>query len=167
MRSPFFFFLFFLCLSRVAAQVTLDWELYHPVQKQWLKFGQAGTVQEFLWKTGELPDPFYGENEAQYQWIEQEQWVFRSMFFLEEKFFNAKTLVLDIPNLDTYAQIYLNGKLLAKTANFFVHYQLEIEVTSLNCGYNQLEIRIESGCSEQLDVRVHDPRQVIVYATKH
>lgn len=144
MRSPFFFFLFFLCLSRVAAQVTLDWELYHPVQKQWLKFGQAGTVQEFLWKTGELPDPFYGENEAQYQWIEQEQWVLRSMFFLEEKFFNAKTLVLDIPNLDTYAQIYLNGKLLAKTANFFVHYQLEIEVVSLNCGYNQLEIRIES-----------------------
>ena len=148
MRATHFLLLFILCLSPVAAQVTLDWELYHPVKKQWLKFGQAGTVQEFLWHSGELPDPFYGENEAQYQWIEQEHWVFRSQFFLEEKFFNAKTLVLDIPNLDTYAQIYLNGKLLAKTVNFFVHYRLEIEVASLICGYNQLEIRIESPMSQ-------------------
>jgi hypothetical protein len=52
------------------AQLTLDWEMYHPVQKTWLPFGQAGTVQEFLWKKGELPDPFYGENETNYQWIE-------------------------------------------------------------------------------------------------
>ena len=147
MRSPIFLLLFVLCLSKVAAQVTLDWELYHPFQKQWLKFGQNGTVQEFLWHSGELPDPFYGENEAKYQWIEQEHWVFRSRFFLEEVFFNAKTLVLDIPNLDTYAQIYLNGKLLAKTANFFVNYRLEIEVASLICGYNQLEIKIESPMS--------------------
>ncbi|MFM8597006.1 MAG: glycosyl hydrolase 2 galactose-binding domain-containing protein [Flavobacteriales bacterium] len=131
-------------MSSLTAQVTLNWEVYHPKQKQWLPFGSAGTVQEFLWHTGELPDPFYGQNEALYQWIEQEQWLFRSQFFLEEKFYNAQTLVLDIPNLDTYAQIFLNGKPLVQTANFFVHYQVELEVALLKCGYNQLEIRIEA-----------------------
>jgi beta-mannosidase len=125
------------------AQVTLDWEVYHPVQQTWLPFGQSGTVQEFLWHSGELPDPFYGENEAKYQWIEAHTWVFRSKFFLNEAFFNAQELILDIPNLDTYAQIYLNGKLLAKTENFFLHHRLLIERQDLICGYNQLEISIQ------------------------
>jgi beta-mannosidase len=124
------------------AQLTLDWEMYHPVQKTWLPFGLAGTVQEFLWKKGELPDPFYGENETKYQWIEDHAWQFRSKFFLSETFYNAEELVLDIPNLDTYAQIYLNGKLLAKTDNFFIHYHISIAVKELLCGYNTIEIRI-------------------------
>jgi beta-mannosidase len=126
------------------AQVTLDWEVYHPIQQTWLPFGQSGTVQEFLWHSGELPDPFYGENEAKYQWIEAHTWVFRSKFFLNEAFFNAQELILDVPNLDTYAQIYLNGKLLAKTENFFLHHRLLIDRQDLICGYNQLEISIES-----------------------
>ncbi|MEY4804739.1 MAG: hypothetical protein RL331_1258 [Bacteroidota bacterium] len=135
-------FLLFFTVS-TTAQTTLDWEVFHPVQKTWLPFGQAGTVQEFLWKKGELPDPFDGENEAQYQWLEAHSWVFRSQFFLNETFFNAAKLRLDIPNLDTYAQIYLNGKLLAKTDNFFIHYRFVLEPKDLVCGYNQIEIRID------------------------
>jgi beta-mannosidase len=126
------------------AQLTLDWEVYHPVQQTWLPFGQAGTVQEFLWHKGELPDPFYGENETKYQWVEAHTWQFRSKFFLNEAFFNAEELILDIPNLDTYAQIYLNGKLLAKTENFFLHHRFWLKRNDLICGYNQLEIRIEA-----------------------
>lgn len=125
------------------AQLTLDWEVYHPVQQTWLPFGQAGTVQEFLWHKGELPDPFYGENETKYQWIEDHAWQFRSKFFLSETFYNAEELILDIPNLDTYAQIYLNGKLLAKTDNFFIHFRIPIAVKELLCGYNSIEIRID------------------------
>jgi beta-mannosidase len=125
------------------AQLTLDWEMYHPVQQTWLSFGKAGTVQEFLWHKGELPDPFDGENETKYQWIEDHTWQFRSKFFLSETFYNAEELILDIPNLDTYAQIYLNGKLLAKTDNFFIHHRMTIAVKELVCGYNTIEISID------------------------
>ena len=131
-------------MSSFTAQVTLDWEVFHPVKKTWLPFGKNGTVQEYLRDSGELPDPFYGENETKYQWIEDHEWHFRSKFFLNESFFNAKTLTLDIPNLDTYAQIFLNGKPLATTDNFFVHHQYLIDVKALVCGYNTLEIKIES-----------------------
>ena len=141
-------FLLNLFVSLVAlqsyAQQSLEWEMYHPVQQTWLPFGQSGTVQEFLWHNGELPDPFYGENETKYQWIEAHTWMFRSKFFLNEAYYNAEELILDIPNLDTYAQIYLNGKLLAKTENFFVHYRFWLKRNDLICGYNQLEIRIEA-----------------------
>lgn len=107
-----------------------------------MPFGTAGSVQEFLWRINELPDPFYGENEECYQWIEAEQWNFRTQFFLNEEFYNATQLVLDIPNVDTYAQIYLNGKLLAKTDNFFLKYRFKLDVSELNCGYNTIELSI-------------------------
>lgn len=135
--------LLFLTALQSYAQLTLDWEMYHPVQQTWLSFGKAGTVQEFLWHKGELPDPFDGENETKYQWIEDHTWQFRSKFFLSETFYNAEELILDIPNLDTYAQIYLNGKLLAKTDNFFIHHRMTIAVKELVCGYNTIEISID------------------------
>jgi beta-mannosidase len=138
----FSFLLFFGVFTK--AQIVLDWEVFHPLKKEWFPFGVRGFVQEFLIKTKELPDPFYGENEALFQWVEEEQWHFRAQFFLNENFYNAQELNLDIPNLDTYAQIYLNGKLLATTDNFFVHYQIPIKVADLLCGYNTLEILIEA-----------------------
>ncbi len=107
-----------------------------------MPFGKAGSVQEYLWHTNELPDPFYGENEERYQWIEGHQWNFRTQFFLNEDFYQAKQLVLDIPNLDTYAQIYINGKLLAKTDNFFLKYRFKLDLAELNCGYNTIELNI-------------------------
>lgn len=137
-------FLFCMCTHFSFTQVTLDWEMYHPLQKTWLPFGQAGTVQEFLWHSGALPDPFYGENEAKYQWIEDHTWHFRSQFFLNEAFFNERYLILDIPNLDTYAQVFINGKLIAQAENFFLHYQFTLDVNELQCGYNTIDIKIES-----------------------
>ena len=142
--------LFISLMSSFTAQVTLDWEVFHPVKKSWLPFGQAGTVQEYLRDSGELPDPFYGENEAKYQWIEDHTWHFRAQFFLSEVFFKASSLTLDIPNLDTYAQIFINGKSLAQTENFFVHHQFLIDVKELVCGYNAIEIKIESPVQHHL-----------------
>ncbi|MDP4596364.1 MAG: hypothetical protein NWS92_05275 [Crocinitomicaceae bacterium] len=151
-RSIACLFLLFFTVS-TTAQTTLDWEVFHPVKNTWLPFGEAGSVQDFLWKSGELPDPFVGENEALYQWIEEEQWHFRTKFFLQENYFNADTLVLDIPNMDTYAQLYLNGTLVKQTANFFVHYRIALAVKDLLCGYNTLEIRIESPVCHHHDSR--------------
>ena len=145
-KGLLFYVILVVCLSS-NAQMVLNWEVFHPLKKAWLPFGESGTVQEFLIKSKELPDPFYGENEALFQWVEEEQWHFKTQFFLNETFYNAQELVLDIPNLDTYAQIYLNGKLLASTDNFFVHYQIPIKVTDLLCGYNTIEIRIISPVS--------------------
>jgi beta-mannosidase len=141
MRLVSFLFIFVIIFSS-SAQKVLQWEVYHPIKEVWMPFGEAGSVQEYLWHANELPDPFYGDNEKSYQWIEDVEWNFRSRFFLNEDFYKAKQLVLDIPNLDTYAQIYINGKLLAKTDNFFLKYRFKLEVSELNCGYNTIEIHL-------------------------
>ena len=66
--------LFFLLFSVVSyAQQELTWEFYHPIKKEWYSFGTAGSIQEKLMELGELPDPFFGDNEKLYQWIEEHE----------------------------------------------------------------------------------------------
>jgi beta-mannosidase len=126
----------------IQAQEFLTWEVFHPVKKVWMPFGQKGSVQECLWQSGELPDPYIADNETRYQWIEDHDWTFRTQFYLHESFAKADTLVLDLPNLDTYATILINGKEFAHTDNFFVHYRISIPVKQLLCGYNSIELKI-------------------------
>ena len=83
------------------AQQELTWEFYHPIKKEWYSFGRAGSIQEKLIASGALPDPFYGENEKEFQWIEDYVWQFRSTFYLTEKEATAESLLLNFSNTRT------------------------------------------------------------------
>ncbi len=134
--------LFFLLFSLVSyAQQELTWEFYHPIKKEWLAFGKAGSIQEKLIELGELPDPFFGDNEKLYQWIEEHEWKFRSTFYLSDKELRAESLVLNFPNIDTYGEVTINETFLGRTANFFHPYNFEIkEVAKL--GNNTVYVTI-------------------------
>ena len=120
--------LFFLLFSVVSyAQQELTWEFYHPIKKEWLAFGKAGSIQEKLIELGELPDPFFGDNEELYQWIEEHEWKFRSTFYLSDKELSVESLVLNFPNIDTYGEVSINDTFLGRTANFFHPYNFEIK----------------------------------------
>lgn len=120
--------LFFLLFSLLSyAQQELTWEFYHPIKKEWLAFGKAGSIQEKLMELGELPDPFFGDNEKLYQWIEEHEWKFRSTFYLSEKELSAESSVLNFPNIDTYGEVAINETFLGRTANFFHPYNFEIK----------------------------------------
>ena len=119
------------------------WNLYHPVKKTWMEVGSHGSVQEFLFYAGELPDPFYGENEDKYTWIENYDWVFETQFFLTEEQFNSPFLELEFPGIDTYASVYLNDSLILEANNAFRPYRLQIK-NIVKCGYNQLRLIFQS-----------------------
>ncbi len=120
--------LFFLLFSVVSyAQQELTWEFYHPIKKEWLAFGKAGSIQEKLMELGELPDPFFGDNEELYQWIEEHEWKFRSTFYLSDKELSVESLVLNFPNIDTYGEVTINETFLGRTVNFFHPYNFEIK----------------------------------------
>jgi beta-mannosidase len=127
----------------LCSQVTrsLHWEVLHPIKNQWFAFGENGSVQQWLFQTGALPDPFYGKNEHLYDWVEEHDWRFKTTFYLSEQEFNAKDLQLVFPNIDTYGTVYLNQKMIGKTDNFHRTWQFPIQST-LQCGYNELEVVI-------------------------
>ena len=135
-------FLLFICFIAINARsqksLILSWEIQHPISKEWVPLGDRGSIQEALYQQGILPDPFYGENEKLYQWIEVHQWHLRSRFFLTEDMFNATEVELDFPCIDTYASISINRQKIIEAENYFHPYQVEVR-DKLVLGYNEIE----------------------------
>ena len=123
----------------VQGQTVLNWKYKNPKSNEWKSFGESGSIQEKLFQTGELPDPFYGKNEELYQWIEEFEWELTSQFYLTEEQFLASSLELHFPNVDTYAAVYVNGKLIGKTDNFFHPFTFDVKST-IQCGYNEIRV---------------------------
>jgi beta-mannosidase len=138
-KKGFLLFLCFIAINvRSQKSLVLTWEIQHPITQQWFPLGERGSVQEALYQQGILPDPFYGENEKLYQWIEEHEWRFRSRFFLTEALFNATQVELDFPCIDTYASIFLNKQKILEAENYFHPYQVDVR-DKLTLGYNEIE----------------------------
>ena len=74
-----------------------------------------------------IPNPFYGKNEEKVQWVENEDWTYRTTFNVTDEQLAREAAVLEFEGLDTYADIYLNGSLLERTDNMFVGYTLPVK----------------------------------------
>lgn len=108
-------------------QVTLNWQFFQPVSKQWIEAGTHGSVQEKLIDKNELPDPFYGKNENLFGWIEDHSWEFSSKFIVSEEMLSKDFIELEFPGIDTYAEIYLNDSLIGFAQNAFRPYIFEVK----------------------------------------
>ena len=103
-----------LTFSALEAQQTLQWSFFHPLRSEWIDLGESGSVQEALIESGELPDPFYGLNEAKFGWIEDHEWKFKAIFFIDT-YDKNQSFALHFEGIDTYAQLSVNGKKIALT----------------------------------------------------
>jgi beta-mannosidase len=133
-----FFIVLISLANQVMGQINLSWKVQHPISKAWFPFGEKGSVQEALITAKELPDPFVGMNEDKFAWIENYQWTLESEFILTESEIN-QFVELDFPSVDTYASIFLNGKLVGETNNAFVRYRFDVQDKIL-LGKNKLKV---------------------------
>jgi beta-mannosidase len=132
----------------VSAQQELSWQVQHPKTKKWIAFGTHGSVQEMLIRTGELPDPFDGENEKKFGWIERYAWIFRTDFTLSAQDLSKEFVELEMPNVDTYAKIYFNGKYVGFTENTYVVYRFDVKKLA-KPGRNEIRLEFESPVAYQ------------------
>lgn len=121
------------------AQKELTWSILHPIKKEWIELGEKGSVQEALINSGELPDPFIGMNEHKFGWIEDHQWEFKSMFFLDKEELKRDFIELHFPSLDTYAKVFLNDSLIYTGDNAFIEHIIRLK-KHLKKGLNELTI---------------------------
>lgn len=119
--------IFSLSSLSIHAQHTLSWEFTHAVSGKKIHLGEKGTVQEKLIESGELPDPFYGENENKFGWIEKHEWTFESELRLDAGQLAHDFLELEFPSIDTYAKIYINDSLLAQAENAFYTHRFQVK----------------------------------------
>lgn len=123
------------------------WEFSQAGSNEWMSARVPRTVHQDLLDHGRLPDPFYGMNEQKVQWVEKEDWLYRTVFTVTADQLKSDAAWLTFEGLDTYADVYLNGSLLLKADNMFVGHKLAVKDV-LREGENRLMIRFRSPVEE-------------------
>ena len=154
-------FLIFICYS-VFGQTTYrnlsseNWTFNKQNETKKHKATIPGTVHTDLYENKLIPDPFYGANEKQLQWIENENWEYESTFSLSEKEISNENIELEFDGLDTYATVYINGKLVLEADNMFRKWVVSAK-NHLKKGKNHLKIVFLSAVQKGKEEAVKSP----------
>lgn len=124
-----------------------NWQFKNSKDKNWLPAKIPGTVHLDLMNNKVIPDPFKDENEKKVQWVENEDWDYQTNFEISFKEFNYDNIDLVFNGLDTFSEIYLNGKLLRKTDNMFRTWEIPVK-EYLKQGTNLLQVKFKSAVNE-------------------
>ena len=120
-----------------------NWTFNKQNETQKNKAKIPGTIHTDLFENQLIPDPFFGTNEKQLQWIENENWEYETKFHLSKSELKNQNIDILFEGLDTYATIYLNGKLLLETDNMFRNWNASVK-DNVKIGENQLKIIFKS-----------------------
>lgn len=119
------------------------WQFKNSKENKWLTASVPGTVHLDLMNNKLIPDPYKDENEKKVQWVENEDWDYQTVFKISAKELENQNADLVFHGLDTFSEIYLNGKPLKKTANMFRTWKIPVK-NDLKIGNNILQIKFKS-----------------------
>lgn len=122
------------------------WQFKNAKDQNWLSAKIPGVVHLDLMDNKVIPDPYKDENEKKVQWVENEDWDYQTNFKVSSKELENQNIELIFYGLDTFSEIYLNGKLLKKTDNMFRKWEIPVK-TYLKAGDNLLQIKFKSAVS--------------------
>jgi beta-mannosidase len=147
--------LFTLCTGHAAAQASLDDNASLSLDKGW-KFRQVtaapqgdggewfpakvpGDVHLDLLANKKISDPFYRDNEAKLQWIENASWEYRLDFDVTPEFFARTNVDLVFDGIDAAAQVFVNGEQVLDADNMFRVWRVPAK-SHLHAGRNHLSV---------------------------
>jgi beta-mannosidase len=110
---------------------------------RWMPATVPGTVHYHLQALKKVPDPFYGRNELDQQWIDKQDWEWTKTFEVGADAATRERQELIFDGIDTVADIFLNGKLVGRSANMFRQIVCDVRGV-LKPGRNQLRILLYS-----------------------
>ena len=143
------------CMKKPAMKTVIglsgNWQFRRADTGLWHPATVPGTVHTDLMNNGLIPDPFYGDNEKRVQWIEREDWEYRTTFNAGEALLSRQKVILDFKGLDTYADVILNDSLILHADNMFRGWIVDCK-RFLKAGENKLLIHFSSPV-------VHDERR--------
>lgn len=125
------------------------WMFSQSGTDKWMTATVPGTVHQDLLAHQLLPNPFFGTNEQKIQWVENEDWEYKTTFTVTEEQLSRGAALMVFEGLDTYANVYLNGALLLKADNMFLGYSIPVKEV-LHKGENRLHIFFRSPIKETL-----------------
>ena len=106
-------------------RILLDgkWKFRKVGENVWLDAKVPGTNFTDLLQNNVIDHPFYRDNEHKLQWIENEDWeYFRDFEAEEDVLLGEVNLVFE--GLDTFCEVFLNGKKILESNNMFIQHRI-------------------------------------------
>ncbi len=123
---------------------------------QWHAAKVPGDVHLDLLDNKLIPDPFYRDNEAKLQWIENADWEYRSTLQVSTETLSHQHVELVFEGLDSAADVFVNDQLALHADNAFREWRVDVKA-QLKAGANQLRIVFPSPIKAAQKVAAKDP----------
>ena len=139
------------------------WEFRQDGSEEWYPATVPGVVHTDLLTNGLIEDPFFGNNEEKLQWIGETSWEYVQSFVPDSNLFEKGNIELVFEGLDTYADVYLNDKLILQADNMFRLWSVDVKGILLQ-GKNDLKVvfsppgDINSAKAAELSYQLPDER---------
>ena len=86
-----------------------------------------GDVHSALLAAGLIPDPYFGKNEEEIQWVGRTDWVAERVFDVTDALLSKRAVCLRLEHVDTFCEISINGKKVGDTGNRFRRYDFDVK----------------------------------------
>lgn len=119
------------------------WQMRAKTSEKWVPAKVPGCVHSDLLQNNLIQEPYYRTNEKDLQWIDKKDWEYKTTFQIKAndlKFSNAEIV---FKGLDTFADVYLNGKQILTANNMFLEWIVDVKPL-LKIGENELMIYFHS-----------------------
>ena len=115
-----------------------------------------GDVHLDLLANKRIPDPFFRDNEAKLQWIEDASWEYELNFDVPAALLGRANVDLVFDGLDAAAEVYLNDAKVLDADNMFRVWRVPVKGT-LHAGKNVLRVVFPSPIKAAEKVAATDP----------
>lgn len=122
------------------------WTLIQDGKSESIEALVPGDIHGDLLRAGDIPDPYYRDNENSLQWIGGTGWAYSREFMVSPSFLSGDRILLRCDGLDTLAIISLNGKTIAETDNMFRQWEFNVK-DKLVRGSNSIEVHFDSAAA--------------------
>ncbi|MEK5256107.1 glycoside hydrolase family 2 protein [Paenibacillus sp. FSL F4-0125] len=103
------------------------WQMKRLDHPKWLEASVPGSVYHDLMNTGEMPDPFYREQEYEVLELSNYDYEYQRTFQLEGGVLEHDRVFLLCEGLDTLCELYLNGTNILNSDNMHRTYEVDIK----------------------------------------
>jgi beta-mannosidase len=122
----------------------------------WLPATVPGDVHLDLLANKRIPDPFFRDNEAKLQWIEDASWEYELNFEVPAALLGRANVDLVFDGLDAAAEVYLNDAKVLDADNMFRVWRVPVK-DHLHAGKNVLRVVFPSPIKAAEKVAATDP----------
>ena len=113
--------------NKVIQVLNCDWEFKQSGSGTWVNAIVPGCVHLDLLNNNKIPEPFFGTNEKDIQWIAEKDWIYRLTFRPEFEILTREKVILTFHGLDTYAKVYLNSDIILESNNMFHPWAIDVK----------------------------------------